>query len=68
MKTSAKRFGQAARANLLRNPPKFKSRAAAFAAGIIMAELALIHKSSRMTGETKESLFCRGANQLSKLL
>jgi hypothetical protein len=68
MKTPEKRFGQAARANLLRNPPKFASRLSAHAAGLILARLALIHKNSRLTGETKHALFERGAKQMSELL
>lgn len=33
----------------------------------IMTELALIHKSSRLSGETKTELFGRGARQLTEL-
>jgi len=50
----------AARVALLRN---FRPRN--FGDKIIMAELALIHNSSHLSGETKHRLFERGANQLS---
>jgi hypothetical protein len=51
------------RKNLLRNPPTVKNGALGAA---ILAELALIAKSSRLTGDTKHILFGRGAHQLSQ--
>lgn len=51
------RHRRAMRRNLLRNPPRDAHPA-------IMAELWLIAKSSRLTGETKQSLFERGARQI----
>lgn len=51
------------RARLLRHPPRVKDGALGAA---IMTELALIAKSSRLTGDTKHALFERGATQLSK--
>jgi hypothetical protein len=51
------------RAVVLRHPPDCKDRALKIA---VMFELALIHKSSRLTGRTKNALFARGLHQLSK--
>lgn len=53
------------RANLLRNPPKF--RESAVMAGRILAELHIIHDAPHLTGATKHMLFVRGAKQLSEL-
>ena len=58
---------RAARAALLRNPPRFRTAKSHFKAAIILAELALIHKSSRLNGATKHTLFERGAKQLGEL-
>ena len=55
------------RANLFRNPPRFASVQSKAMAGRIMAELHLIHDSSRLRGDTKHMLFMRGAKQLSEL-
>lgn len=52
---------RAMRRNLLRNPPH-KAHPA------IMAELALIHASPRLTGAVKQMLFERGAKQLSEAI
>lgn len=56
-----------ARVALLRNPPRFRIAASHYKAAIILAELALIHKSSRLDGATKQSLFERGCKQLNEL-
>jgi hypothetical protein len=58
---------RALRANLLRNPPKFRNHESVALAGRIMAELHLIHDSSRLRGDTKHMLFMRGAKQLAEL-
>ncbi len=55
------------RAALLRNPPHFKNSDSHLKAAIILGELALIRKSSRLHGDTKHALFVRGANQLAGL-
>jgi hypothetical protein len=55
------------RAALLRNPPRFRTAASHFKAAIILAELALIHNSSRLNGAMKHELFSRGAKQLGEL-
>ena len=55
------------RAALLRNPPHFKNSDSHLKAAIILGELALIRKSSRLHGDTKHALFVRGANQLARL-
>ena len=55
------------RAALLRNPPHFKNIYSHLKAAIILDELALIRKSSRLHGDTKHALFVRGANQLAGL-
>jgi hypothetical protein len=67
VKTSEDRQRRRAQHNLLRNPPRFRTAASHFKAAIILAELALIHKSPRLSGETKQKLFERGAKQLSEL-
>ena len=58
---------RALRANLLRNPPRFRDPKSVVLAGRIMAELHLIHDSPRHRGDTKHMLFMRGAHQLSEL-
>ncbi len=55
------------RAALLRNPPRFENGDSRLKAAIILGELALIRKSSRLHGDTKHALFVRGANQLAGL-
>jgi hypothetical protein len=67
MKTAEERQRRMRRAALLRNPPKYRDAASAVIAGRILAELHLIHKSSRLNGDTKHALFVRGAKQLSEL-
>jgi hypothetical protein len=67
MKTDDSRQRRARRAALLRNPPRYKDKASALIAGRILAELHLIHHSSRLTGDTKHELFVRGAKQLAEL-
>jgi hypothetical protein len=67
MKTSEDRQRRRRRAALLRNPPRFSNAKSMIAASIIMAELALIHKSTNHTGAVKHKLFMRGAKQLSEL-
>jgi hypothetical protein len=52
---------RAARATLLREKPRNIKCAA------VMAELALIHNSPRLTGRIKHILFARGAHQLEAL-
>lgn len=52
---------RAMRRNLLRNPPR-KAHPA------VMAELALIHAHSGITGAVKQMLFERGAAQLAAVL
>lgn len=52
------------RAALLRYPPYKQDR---FGAAVILAELALIHNNSRLTGSQKHELFTRGAKQLVEL-
>jgi hypothetical protein len=52
------------RANLLRNPPHAMNR---FAAGAILAELALIHDNPHLSGDKKHQLFVRGVKQLTEL-
>ncbi len=64
MKTPAAREQRARRLALLRNPPRKQNR---HAAGVILAELALIHDNPRLTGDTKHKLFVRGAKQLAEL-
>jgi len=54
---------KAARVALLRNPPKVQPRNV-YQARALLAERALIHKSSRLNGNMKHELFMRGANQL----
>jgi len=54
------------RHNLLRT--KLQIRGDRLAASAVLAELALIHKSPRLTGNTKHVLFMRGAAQLKGLL
>jgi hypothetical protein len=51
----------ARRVALLRTKPRSRAEA------VILAELALIHKSSRLSADTKHELFVRGAKQLSEL-
>ena len=58
---------RARRAALLRNPPRFENTDSRLKAAIILGELALIRKSSRLHGDTKHALFVRGANQLAGL-
>lgn len=53
-----------ARLALLRNPPVKQDR---YAAGVILAELALIHNNPRLSGDKKHELFTRGAKQLAEL-
>jgi hypothetical protein len=67
MKSGDERQRRNARHNLLRNPPRFRTAASHYKAAVIMAELALIHKSSRLDGATKHSLFERGCKQLNEL-
>lgn len=68
MKTPEEKERRRRRAALLRNPPRrFKTAEAAAQAGAILAELQLIHNSSRLTGAKKHELFVRGAKQLSEL-
>jgi hypothetical protein len=55
------------RAALLNNPPRFRTARCHRMAALILAEMALIHKSSRLTGETKHQLFLRGCKQLNEL-
>ena len=57
------------RANLLRQnrPPRGLSAESRVLWVKIMTELALIHKSSRLTGAVKQQLFERGAKQMSEL-
>ncbi len=55
------------RAALLRNTPRFQNSDSHLKAAIILGELALIRKSSRLHGDTKHALFVRGANQLACL-
>lgn len=56
------------RANLLRNPPPAPKKPGDRALyGAVMAELFMIHRSSRLTGDTKHRLFERGAKQLAQL-
>ena len=55
------------RAALLRNPPHFKNSDSHLKAAIILGDLALSRKSSRLHGDTKHALFVRGANQLAGL-
>ena len=52
---------RAYRAALLKMRPRNQK------AAIILAELALIHNASRMTGTTKQALFVRGAQQIHSL-
>jgi len=61
------RLRRTLRANLLRNPPRFASIHSRATADCIMAELHLIHDSSRLRGDTKHMLFTRGATQLAGL-
>ncbi len=55
------------RAALLRDPPRIENTDSRLKAAIILGELALIRKSSRLHGDTKHALFVRGANQLAGL-
>jgi hypothetical protein len=58
---------RAMRRNLLRNPPpKPRKDQSTFIA--ILSELQLIKLSPRLTGATKQTLFERGAKQLSELV
>ena len=61
MKTVMERRDQRMRAKLLRMKPRNRAEA------LILAELALIHKSSNHTGAVKNALFERGARQLAGL-
>jgi hypothetical protein len=68
VKTAMERRDQAARATLLRASPQRKLSAEGRVLWIrIMAELALIHKSSEHSGAVKTQLFERGARQLAEL-
>lgn len=57
------RHQRAMRRNLLRNPPRIKDQKLFIS---VMSELQLIKLSPRLTGETKQALFERGAKQLSE--
>jgi hypothetical protein len=63
------REAQSARALLLRErrPPRRLSLEGRVMWVRIMTELALIHKSPRLSGQTKSELFARGAKQLTEL-
>jgi hypothetical protein len=55
------RRNRAARRNLLRN-----HRPRTYEDAVVLAELALIAASSRLTGDMKQRLFTRGAWQMAK--
>lgn len=57
------------RANLLRNPPQPRMRTPKriLEMRVILVELSLIQQASHLTGATKQMLFERGAQQMSRL-